>query len=146
MDKIHKPQLYNFYIRYGIALIFVFGFTFGALYHVKNQTDTSRIFFEPSTNVMICDPSIKTAHVENIKMFYTQADHTLSLRSMICTFDTIFDGSDDDRAYLFGFVTYELDSRRVSRPDIVQYFYKRIVESNSDDALSIYIKNEKIKE
>lgn len=83
---------------------------------------------------------------DNIQTLYESRLYSDFLDRRICTIDTLFNGSDEGRAFLFEFVQYRLKNPLVRRHDIAEYFYRRIVKANKNDALSLYIKQEKLLE
>lgn len=114
--------------------------------YISLKTDTSGIEISNNFTNMKCDPNIEIIKTNNTQSFYFDKSlpYQTNLKETICTFDKIFDGSDEDRALLYGFIDAKLEWSFVARHDIAQYFYWRIIASNPDDALSQYLKKEKI--
>lgn len=115
--------------------------------NIKYQSNTDGIIVSESGSALDCNESIKIIPTDNIKTYYERdrRKQGTTLKNDICTFDKVFDQSDTDRSYLFNFTNKALDYWAVNRPDLSAHFYKKIMNANPNDALSLYIKKEKLK-
>jgi hypothetical protein len=121
----------NFLKKNHMFFIIIAAISIGAIRTVQKETDTSNIKITENYKKMECDKDI----AEN---------SSASLQYMICDYDLLPLTSATNRTKLYKFTQKNIDRWPVSRKDISFYFYKKIVESNPEDSLSIYLTEEKL--
>lgn len=136
-DYLPKNRFSFYLTRMGIVLLLV-----AALFFWNNQT--FGISVSEDGQALICSTAIPLQRAENIDFYYRHIPPDQGLRAQICTFAKAFDNSDADRAHLAAFSMRILEFPLVGRWDIAQYFYRRIVAANPDDALSLYLRTYKL--
>lgn len=112
--------------------------------YVSIRIKTSTAGITVNESVMTCENTIKVKIEKSIAGLQPSLS-SLNFESQICSYDLAFNSGDKDRAYLFE-LAQKMDFWLFDRPDLAQYFYRRIVNANPDDALSVYILQEKIKD
>ncbi len=108
------------------------------------QNNTSNITVSNHYEKLDCATSIHLQQAESIEDYTQNVAPNKGLAAQICTFNQIFNGKDIDRIHLLKFSEERLDDLFLGRPDIAQYFYRKIIAANPDDTLSLYIKTYKL--
>ena len=102
---------------------------------------------------------ISIYHRNNTTLIYVSSDflrlscpdlsvtHPNIVTHRICSFDQRFNlDNEAQRAEAFELSIHLLEFSLVMRHDIAQYFYRKIIDGNPDDALSVYVRKYKIKD
>ena len=143
-NLMHK-KLYKFFTGYGYAVLFIIIAMSLTAHNMFKDTNTSGIIVSTNKSELICDNNIKILNITSIDHFFRDFHkiESISLSSQICSFDKAFQNTPLDRAHLFKFSEKVLNLWTINRPDIVNHFHRKLINSEPDDALSKYIKNYK---
>ncbi|MEM6781018.1 MAG: hypothetical protein AAF569_04060 [Pseudomonadota bacterium] len=141
-------KISKFINQYWIFLLLISLVAWVKISHIFIYANTFGITVSKNYESLVCDESIEPINSLSIDTFLKKDRHNYktNFKTDICTMDKIFDGSDTDRSILFSYSDNIYEFWTVGRWDIAQYFYRKIIESNPDDALSEYIKREKLKD
>lgn len=134
--------------NYWIVLAFVALLLASLTTYITKTLNTDGITVSKNYETLHCDEGIKIITAKNSST-YERKDilkHKTTLEDDICSLDKNFNTDKADRVTLFAYSHKKLEFWTVNRPDIAQYFYKKIIEANPNDALSLYIREEKINE
>ena len=144
-QKFIKPQPTK--VGY-IVFIFFFSFWFFYVYNdIKSANNTSGIVISSNYTKIHCGNDVQIIPSKNAYTYYREGvlKFNNSLQDDICTIDRAFDKSDRDRIILFDYADTKLEFWMSDRLDIAQYLYRKIIDTNPNDALSLYIKEEKLR-
>jgi hypothetical protein len=137
MDSTKK-----FYSRVSFAIAIALILSFAQILY---QNNTYGIRTTGVGSILECSPKIEIHELKSISQYYNDPSiDSLNLKSQICSFDKAFDSSQGDRINLYHFSENRLEWVFVSRHDVAQYYYRKIIAANPDDALSLYISEHKI--
>jgi hypothetical protein len=145
IQKYRLLSLKQKYYLYFVFFLFCWALLIG--WNIRSDNNTSGIYVSQNYELLECDSEIRLYTHNDASSFETQSepDMTQTIKEQICALDQNFDGSVNDRITLFSYSVRILEFWTVNRPDIAQYFYRKIISANEDDALSLYIKQEKLK-
>jgi hypothetical protein len=115
--------------------------------NIKHGTDTKGISVSEDYTSLTCDVQIAIISADSASSLTknTLEKRPANIREDVCFLNHNFDGTDSDRITLYSYSTRILEFWTVNRPDIAQYFYRKIITANEEDALSLHIKAEKLK-
>lgn len=145
-------KLLKFINRYWFVSLFLLFLIGGKIAYIAFYSNTKDIKVSDDYSKLYCAPDIPIYPASSIQIYLLEKPDVkahpgreIGIAIQICSMDQSFDGSDQDRSLLFNINTGMLEFWTVQRHDIAQYFYRKIIEANPEDALSIYIKREKLK-
>lgn len=129
-------RIYRFFTGYGYGFAFLGILLIFSFSYISKQTDTSGIAVSGDKTRLICDPAIKIYKGENAADFLKNGllkYEGISFKSMICTVDKLYDGTETDQKAVLNFVDKKLSFWPVRRKDIEAYFLQKVRTQNSQD-------------
>jgi len=134
-----------FILKYGALIIIITNLSYFLWDGYKNLR-TSGILVSEDYSTLTCSPDIRIIPSKNALDYQnrTISGNNTTVKNDICTLDQVFDGSKEDRYVLHSYSERVLDFWVYNRPDIAQYFYRKVIEENPNDDLSKEIIKNKI--
>ena len=134
-------------IGYGFALFFIVTLLTSTYVTINEQNNTEDISITSDLENMSCPkdiyiPKADSAYSYDISLALKE---NKTLQDDICIMNVTYNNSALDRVSLFN-LALKLEHWTIHREDIAQYFYRTIISTNPDDALSIHIKQQKLRE
>jgi len=133
--------------RYWVFIVYMALLLLGFTVYLTKTLNTDDIKVSDDYSSLNCSANINIPKSKNASTFEKKdlLNFDYDIQQIICSLDKNFDESINDRVTLFSYSSRILEFWTINRPDIAQYFYRKVITANENDALAQFIKEEKLK-